>query len=47
MGNFWKHVGKCLASVGLGAVKASKWASDHPEVLQIVDQVVECATKSK
>lgn len=37
---FWKNVGKGFAKTGVGAIKVAQWASEHPEVLQIVEQVV-------
>lgn len=45
--NFWKHVGLILAKAGFNALKASKWASDHPDVTAVVEQVAECVEKKQ
>lgn len=38
---FWKNVGKGFAKTGVGAIKVATWASEHPEVLSIVAQVIQ------
>ena len=35
-GGFWKNVGKGLAKVAVGFGKGAKWASQHPEVIGIL-----------
>lgn len=42
---FWKNLGKVLASIGKYSVLAATWASDHPEVIAIIQQIA--ANKGK
>lgn len=39
MANFWKSVGKTLATVATYAAKGALWASQHPEVIALVESI--------
>lgn len=45
MSTFWKSVGKALAHVAVGAARAAAWASQHPEILQILSGILSSTAK--
>lgn len=38
---FWKNIGKGLAKIAVVSAQAAIWASSHPEVINIVNSIVE------
>lgn len=36
---FWKAIGKGLAVTAKGVAKGALWASQHPEVIQVIETI--------